>query len=65
MSKEKLNKLTRYADGLKERLASPVPEKHAVHPVPYKQFLGRELKATTAKIETLKLVVPAAGGSGK
>lgn len=56
MSKEKLAKLIRYSEDLKNRLSSPVPEKHVRHPETYKRFLEREIATTSAKIDDLKLV---------
>lgn len=55
MSKEKANKLQKYADSLSNRLSSPVSEKHAGNEKTYKQFLQRELEAASKKVESLKL----------
>ena len=60
MSKEKLQNLTKYADNVKSKLSSQTPEKHKSHPAEYKQYLERELVATTKKIDALKLSEPAA-----
>lgn len=55
MSKEKLISLTKYASDIKSKLSSPLPEKQKNRPAQYKQFLERELSATNAKIESIKL----------
>jgi hypothetical protein len=55
MSKEKLQKAVKYAEDLKNKLSSPVSEKHSHSPATYKQFLERELKSVTNKIDSLKL----------
>lgn len=55
MSTDKLARLTKYADDLKNRLSSPVPPKHLGAEKEFAQFLNRELDATTKKIESLKL----------
>ena len=54
MSKEKIASLTKYADGIRNRIASPTPEKHKENPQTYKQFLDRELDMVNKNIETLK-----------
>lgn len=60
MSKEKIQSLTKYAEHLKAKLSEKtLPEKHKNRPAQYKQFLERELSATTAKIDSLKISSPA------
>lgn len=55
MSKELLQKHTKYAESLRSRLSDKtLPEKHKNRPVEYKQFLERELQAVTSKIEFLR-----------
>ena len=53
MSKEKLISLKIYAEGLKERLKRPVPEKRAHQAAAFKQMLEIDLRKTLAKIEEL------------
>jgi hypothetical protein len=56
MSKEKLQRLTKYADSLKNRLAEKtLPEKQKNRPIQYKQFLERELSTVTSQIESIKM----------
>lgn len=55
MSKDKVNKLQKYADDIKSRLSSAVPEKHKNHPDTYKRFLDNELKTVTSQLDRLKL----------
>lgn len=55
MSKEKLNSLSKYEQELKNKLASAVPPKHRTRAAPYVEFLERELKKTSKKIEELRL----------
>jgi len=63
MSKEELARQQKYADDIKSRLSEEtVPSKHAHRPVQYREFLQRELKKVTAKIDSLKL---AAGDAKK
>jgi hypothetical protein len=58
MSKEKLIKLTKYANDVKSKLSEKVlPEKQKNREVQYKQFLERELASTNSKIETLKMTL--------
>jgi hypothetical protein len=56
MSKEKLKSLSKYQDGVKNKLTSPTPSKHQKHPEQYRQFLQRELDAVNRSIEELKAV---------
>jgi hypothetical protein len=53
MSKEKILSLKVYADSVKERLARPVPAKHANRVEAFKQMLEIDLKKTLARIEEL------------
>lgn len=55
MTKEKLLSLVKYAEGIKNKLSSPLPEKHKGYPTQYKQFLNRELASVNSKIESMKL----------
>lgn len=56
MSKEKLMKLTKYAEDVKSKLSSTtLSEKQKNRPVQYKQFLERELSAVSKQIEALKM----------
>lgn len=53
---EKLAKLIKYAENLKSRLSdTTIPAKHVKRPQAYKEFLERDLKKTTIKIDALKL----------
>lgn len=54
MNKETLGKLQKYAEHLKSRQESALPEKHKHRPDTYKQFLERELKVVNAKIDQIK-----------
>ena len=54
MSKEKIKSLSKYQDGIKNKLTSPTPSKHQKHPEQYRQFLQRELDAVNRSIEDLK-----------
>lgn len=56
MSKEKLQRLNKYADSIKNRLAEKnLPEKQKNRPAQYKQFLERELSTVSAQIEAMKM----------
>lgn len=55
MNKEKLGRLVKYAEDLKAKLSSPLPEKHKHSPDTYKQFLTRELEAVTNQLERARL----------
>jgi hypothetical protein len=60
MANETLQRFTKYADGIKNKLAEKtLPEKQKNRPVQYRQFLERELQAVTAKIDALKMSAPA------
>jgi hypothetical protein len=60
MSKEKIQSLTKYANDLKSKLSEKnIPEKQKNRPAQYKQFLEKELTATTVKIDSLKMTAPA------
>lgn len=54
--KEKLLSLEVYLTNLKNRLDSPTPEKHLHRPNEYREFLTREIKKTSMKVEDLRLV---------
>ena len=59
MSKELLQKQVRYQNDLKTRLTDKVPAKHVSREKEYRQYLQRELKTVTAKVDYLKMnVVP-------
>lgn len=59
MSKEILIKQVRYQTDLKSRLDSKdVPAKHKNREASYREFLSKELKAVTAKVEALKMNEP-------
>lgn len=56
MSKEVLQKLNKYADGIKSKLAEKtLPEKQKNRPAQYKQFLEKELSQVNSKIESMKI----------
>lgn len=59
MDKDKLNRLAKYAVDLKERLSAPLPAKQKNREKQYREFLSRDLVATVAKIDALKLQAPA------
>ena len=60
MSKEKVQKLTKYVNDLNNRLSNTtLPAKQVNRPDSYKQFLQNEIKAASAKLETLKMSEPA------
>lgn len=56
MSKEKVISLTKYANDLKSRLSSPVPDKHKNRQSSYTNYLKNELDSVNAKLDALKLV---------
>lgn len=58
MSKEALIKLNKYADDLRNKMSAPLSAKQKKRPTEFKQFLERELKAVTTKIDALKLTEP-------
>lgn len=55
MSKEATKKLTKYLELLKNKIEQPIPAKHVNHPESYLAFLHKDLKATQAKLDALKL----------
>lgn len=55
MTKEALSKLIKYADSLRSRISSPVPESHKDHPRQYKEYLEKDLAATKSKIDAALL----------
>jgi hypothetical protein len=59
MSKEKLIKLTKYANDVKNKLSDgTLSEKQKNRPKQYKAFLERELAAATAKIDAIRVSLP-------
>ncbi len=54
MADDKVQKLTKYAEHIKQRLNSAVPERHTHRPQVFKDMLKLDLKKTIAKIEKLK-----------
>lgn len=59
MASDKLNKLVRYVDDLKNKLTSPPSAKHASDQASYHEFLRREIASHTVKIESLRMAEPA------
>ena len=60
MSKEKVQKLTKYVSDLNNRLSSTtLPAKQVNRPDSYKQFLQKEIKMASVKLESLKMSEPA------
>ena len=55
MTKEKLASLKVYVSKLKDRLAAPVPSKHAGHPKSYHQFLRNEIATVESALEVARL----------
>lgn len=55
MSKEAIQRLTKYQADIKSKLDSEVPSKHAHRVDSYKAFLNKELKMVTKKIDDLKM----------
>lgn len=59
MANETLQRYTKYADTIKNKLADKtLPEKQKNRPAQYRQFLERELAAVTSKIDALKMSAP-------
>ena len=54
MSADRIPRLEKYAADLKQRLSSPVPEKHKHRPVIFKEMIQRDLDKTLATIEKLR-----------
>lgn len=52
MSKEKAKSLMKYAESIKQKLASPTPGKWQHSPESYKQYLERELKLVNKTLDT-------------
>jgi hypothetical protein len=52
--KEKITRLKVYADMLRSRLTSPIPEKHKNAPDEFKKMIERDLKKTLATIDKLQ-----------
>ena len=55
MTKEMMEKLTKYLGLLENRLTSPVHEKHKDHPESLKAFLNREIRVVKNQIAEAKL----------
>jgi hypothetical protein len=56
MSKEAIQKLTKYQNDVKSKLESKdLPAKHVKREKNYRQFLERELKTVSNKIEALRM----------
>jgi hypothetical protein len=53
MSNDKIIRLEKYAQGLKDRLRAAVPEKHAHRPEVFKKMLETDLARTLADIKKL------------
>jgi hypothetical protein len=51
---DKIQKLQIYAEKLKQRLSSTVPEKHKHRPEIFKEILRIDLKKTEQRIEKLR-----------
>ena len=59
MSIAQIPSLTKYSNELKAKLADKtVPMKQLGRPVQYREFLERELKKVTTKLEALSFLVP-------
>jgi hypothetical protein len=54
VSKDKLNRLTKYAEHIKTRISSAIPEKHKHRVDTYKKWLDSEFRRTMRKIESLQ-----------
>lgn len=55
INKDKVNSLTKYAAGLRDKLAAKeVPVKHKDNPESYKNFLRNELKAVERTLNDAK-----------
>lgn len=57
MSKEKIARLTKYAEDIKNKIQVGPTPKHKDHPEAYNQFLQRELSTVNKKIEEMKMLV--------
>jgi hypothetical protein len=55
MKNDEVNRLTVYATKLLNLLSSPAPVKHKNREAQYREYLTKDLKATQAKIEALRL----------
>lgn len=57
MNKEQIPSLSKYVESLKSKLSdTDVPVKHKHRPEAYRDFLQRELKKASTKLEALKLL---------
>lgn len=54
-NKERINRLTTYADMLRNRLTSEIPAKHKANPAAFKQMIETDLKRTLSDIERLRI----------
>jgi len=59
MSKDVLNRLTKYEELVRAKLADPVSEKHKDHPQSIREFWQRELERVTKKKEAVLMAMPA------
>lgn len=56
MTKEKLESLNKYLNGLKDRLNTiQIPKKHKDRPESYHTFLKHEIETVSASLEAAKL----------
>ena len=58
-NKEVIERLTKYVNLLKLKISSNTPEKQKKREKQYKDFLQKDLQITMAKIESLKMAMPA------
>ena len=54
MANDKVARLQRYVEVLKQRLNGMVPEKHAHRPEVFKDMIQRDIRKTQAQIDKLK-----------
>lgn len=55
MTQEKLKKLEVYLSKQKDRLDSPIPNKHLTRPEQFKAFLRKEISEAKSRIDRVKL----------
>lgn len=53
-TKERIVRLTTYAEGLKHRLSGEIPSKHKAAPEAFRSMVETDLRKTLATIEKLK-----------
>jgi ribosomal protein S16 len=59
--RDRIQRLTIHLEKVKNQLSSgTIPSRHANKVAAYKEFLKLEIKRTSAKLEELKLTLPAA-----